>query len=120
MAEDKVKKILSGEHEEVKGKVPTVNQFLEQYYTAFIKANHSRPGETIGNIRRFKMDNTPLNEIPLMTAEPCLKALVLIPVYQDAMVYRYRENGDGKTPNTMLTVFFYTFSTVKSKLYFRI
>ncbi len=67
MAEERVKRILTGEDNA--HRVPTLDEFLKRYYQTYLNAHHSRPQDSINRIRRFGLDNRPLDQISLADVE---------------------------------------------------
>ena len=74
MAVEKALAILRGEdpdkqNEEHEEKPMTFNDFLTDHYEKYVRQSHSRPDETLANLKRFKFDDKPLTDIKLADAE---------------------------------------------------
>jgi hypothetical protein len=69
MAETKVKQMLSGEIETPDKPVPTVDQFIEQFYKAWCNNHHAKPQTALSAIKSFSMGAVPLDQIKQIDVE---------------------------------------------------
>lgn len=76
MAVEKALAILRGEDpdatpepEPEEPEVLTFGLFLERHYEPYLEANHSRPAESLGCLKRFGFDDTPLEDLRLVDVE---------------------------------------------------
>lgn len=71
MARAKAEAILRGEDPDavIDTVILTFDDFLNEHYQDYVRANHSRPHETMSVLRRFKLGKQPLDEIKLAYIE---------------------------------------------------
>ncbi|OOZ34954.1 Arm DNA-binding domain-containing protein [Solemya velesiana gill symbiont] len=76
MAVEKALAILRGEDPDIEPEsepeateVLTFGLFLERHYEPYLEANHSRPSESLGCLKRFGLNDKPLEELRLADVE---------------------------------------------------
>lgn len=85
MAKECALRILRGEVEQARAPAPRLGDYLDGLYGDFVRANHSRPGETLACIRRFRMNRKRLDAI----------------TQADVEQWRIGRQGDGVSAKTI-------------------
>jgi integrase len=86
MARAKVERILRGDEGEKAPPAPmTLDDFIEQHYGPYVRANHAQPDETLARLRRLNFGDKQLDEFKLADVE----------------TWRIKRRELGRSPNTI-------------------